>query len=75
MLFHFPGSYFLGMSIGFSIVEAKAVAGLKWALVGYRFCRVGYELCKPAVCLRLSRRLLMVRDRALLLSLETLGVC
>jgi hypothetical protein len=56
MLFFFPRSYFWGMSTGFSIVEAKAVAGPKWVLGGYRFCRAGYALCKPAVVFAIEQK-------------------
>jgi hypothetical protein len=74
MLFLFPGTYFWGMSTGFSIVEAKAVAGPKWVLGGYRFCGLGMRFECRRLYLRLSRRRLMVRERVLLLPLETLGV-
>jgi hypothetical protein len=49
MMFIFPGSYYWGLSKGFNIVEAKAVAGPKWTLDGYRFCEGAYRLCKPKI--------------------------
>lgn len=46
LMFFFPGSYFLGHSDGFSVVESKLHAGQRWSVRGYQYCDLETGICR-----------------------------